>query len=293
MHVDVSASGKQIQVTFVDKNSRFAVVNYQLLSASGERDIIQVAALTGRVFCKYDGDVLTLEPGKLLKFENDKFEIVPFKTAPPIMTQRLSTLTTAAKESFFALGLENPGFGTTVKKALSDTRPYVRKFAAISGLAMGENNNLLRFLSEEQNRGFWRDAYLFARERALTDKSFRTAFNAYCSALEKPSPDKPNVNKGLLKTPEEGKKLFEFLTVTTDQALENGMDTQLVDGLQSSDLWMRAISIQTLYAITGKTKFFRAEDREEKRRKWVKAWEKSHQAGEIRISTPFQPQQFE
>ena len=91
----------------------------------------------------------------------------------------------------------------------------------------------------------------------------------------------------------QGELLFKFLTLVDDEPLENGLDAKLVGGLESPSLFMRVGALQTLYAITGKTKFYRPEDKEEKRRKWVKAWEKSMQNSEIRITTPFQYEKFE
>lgn len=284
--VDVMIDGKKLQVTFVDKESRFCVVNFSQPGLAGSSKVVQLAAIQGRALCKFGGEILSLDAKQMLSLKGDKFETVSFSSEPEALQSSTSSLTQSAKETFFALGLENPVFKVTKEKALSDTRSYVRKFAAMSAFALGDFDALIRFFNDAENKSFWPEVFQFARERVLADESLQNRFREYCY-----SPEKEGGKE--MGTLENRKSLYQFLTVHSDKQLENALDKELVDGLQHKELWIRVAAIQALDSITGLTKFYRPEDEEDKRRKPIKAWEKLLEEEKIRIAKPFLVSQFE
>lgn len=280
---DALIQGKSLQITFVDKNSQVVAVSYHVPAETGLTNVIQLGTTKGRAIVKYESEVLSMDENELLDAVGDSYEKRPVKSLPASLNQKVDTLTRSAKEIFFSLSLENPVFDKALAKAERDERSYLRKFAAASAIAMGDMGKLIAFLDDDQNKSFWRETVLATRSLLLSDQQMFLNASRFFEDFASQN----------AKEPEQGKLLFQYLTLRDDQPLEKGLDAKLVGSLESPSLFMRVGALQTLFALTGKTKFYRPEDKEEKRRKWVKAWEKSMQNGEIRVTTPFGHEKLE
>lgn len=281
--IDIQTQGKNFQVTFVDKTSKVTVVSHDNPPEKGAAPILQLVAEKGRAIIKFETEVKSLEENQMIVFSNAAYEIVPAKVKPTVMVKKQDTLTTSAKEIFFSLCLENPVFDVAVSKAISDSRPYLRKFVVEAALSRGRFAEWIEFLNEPENKSFWRETVLEFRQHVLSDRNLYQQAESFFGDFRSDDPDNAK----------QGEQLFRNLTVVTDQELIAGQDAQIVGDLESPALFVRVGAIQTLFALTGKTKFYRPEDKKDKRNKWVKAWEKSLTNEEVRISTPFHHHRFE
>ncbi len=83
--------------------------------------------------------------------------------------------------------------------------------------------------------------------------------------------------------PEEGAVLYRMLWGYTNQDLEGGADTKLVQLLDHEKLAFRVLSYWNLHDITALKLLYQPEQTAVKRRHAVTAWKQRREAGEIRI----------
>ncbi len=81
----------------------------------------------------------------------------------------------------------------------------------------------------------------------------------------------------------DGPKLYRMLWGYTPAQLTEGQDVELVKSLASDTLATRIVSFWTLNKITGLGLYYRPDDPPTKRQKYVNAWEKRLEDGEIRF----------
>ncbi|MEC9092017.1 MAG: hypothetical protein VX438_04870, partial [Planctomycetota bacterium] len=245
--------------------------------------VVQIVAEHAKGIISFGGKVIFLEPMEMIKVSGSDHLKTKFKTKPVSMTQKIDKLTQSAKKDFYDLSLENPVLEIALSKSRSTQSPYLRNFAVKSTVALGGFLPFVNFLRDEQNTPFWREAVRSFRQNLLSDAHLFDLGRKFFE--ESSSPDPQTAKQDLL--------FFQMLTTTTDQELASGRAELLVRSLENSNLAVRVAAIQSLYALTGKDQFFRADAPATKRQKGLKAWKKVLQTTGITVLTPFQLMQFE
>lgn len=273
--------GETVELSFADINSVAGIEvtharepGFDPLKPVNHIPEVDVMSVQGSVTLDAGGNQQTLGTGERWTVRGAAAPVVDTPASAPDWVSAPDegerTLESTAREGLLELLKTEPSLEIGLRESTKFRRSEVASLAAQTLLSMGHADVYFGgsgILSEPKQRAYWPDH--FAMLLAMVDQSPAAAAEVQQSIIKM---DSANATS-----------LFRLLMGYSNQQLENGGDTELIQNLDSSSMAVRVLALENLHRITGTTLYFRAEQENAVRRAPViKKWETRQRKGDIR-----------